>query len=108
MEYSSSSSIIDTSGSIYFYFYLNFLNTFSHSFIYLLIFEIDLFLEKERIIILINIYKVIIQMGDESKAQQYWQEAEKKLKSSGSVFSSLFGYLNLPTRSFCFFLKLIF
>jgi alpha-soluble NSF attachment protein len=30
-------------------------------------------------------------MSDESRAKQYLEEAEKKLKSSGSVMSSLFG-----------------
>ena len=30
-------------------------------------------------------------MSDEAKAKQYMDEAEKKLKSSGSVFSSIFG-----------------
>lgn len=30
-------------------------------------------------------------MGDEAKAKAYLDEAEKKMKSSGSVFSSIFG-----------------
>jgi len=30
-------------------------------------------------------------MGDEARAKQYLDEAEKKLKSSGSIFSSVFG-----------------
>ena len=33
--------------------------------------------------------------ADEEKAKQYWMEAEKKLKSSSSVFSSIFGYIYL-------------
>jgi hypothetical protein len=33
--------------------------------------------------------------NDEDKAQQYWLEAEKKLKSSTSVFSSLFGFVGV-------------
>lgn len=31
------------------------------------------------------------KMSDEAKAQQYLQDAEKKSKSSGSLFSSMFG-----------------
>jgi hypothetical protein len=30
-------------------------------------------------------------MSDEAKGKQYLEEAEKKLKSSGSMFSSIFG-----------------
>lgn len=31
--------------------------------------------------------------ADEEKAKQFWLEAEKKLKSSSSVFSSIFGFV---------------
>jgi hypothetical protein len=30
-------------------------------------------------------------MADEAKAKQYFDEAEKKVKSSGSLMSSIFG-----------------
>lgn len=32
-------------------------------------------------------------MSDEAKAKQYLDDAEKKLKSSGSVMSSIFGWI---------------
>jgi hypothetical protein len=38
-------------------------------------------------------------MADEARAKQYMDEAEKKLKSSGSIFSSIFRYMtNLIKR----------